>query len=113
MYVYTTEYINAHYIFHNFPGLIVGVDEILVPPELTEEEILRALGNVPRIVVGILERWSDTLRVMNHWFPWIDFSRDKNRFLRVIVTLCLLLTGIPYTVSCRILIYDYFGMLRT
>ena len=46
MYVYTTEYINAHYIFHNFPGLIVGEDEILVPPELTGEEILRALGNV-------------------------------------------------------------------
>jgi hypothetical protein len=79
MYVYTTEYINAHFIFHNFPGLIVGEDEILVPPELTEEEILRALGNVPRIVVGILERWSDTVRVMNHWFPWIDFSRDKDR----------------------------------
>ena len=57
----------------------MGEDEIVVPPELTEEEVLRALGNVPRIVVGILERWGDTLRVMNHWFPWIDFSRDKNR----------------------------------
>lgn len=59
----------------------MGEDEILIPPELTEEEILRALDNVPRTVVGILERWGDTLRVMNHWFPWIDFSRDKNRLV--------------------------------
>lgn len=52
---------------------------ILLPAELTEEQIQAALSNVQHAVVGILERWSDSIRVMNHWFPWIDFSSDPNK----------------------------------
>ena len=37
-------------------GLVMGEDEVLVPPELTDEQVLRALENVQHAVVGILER---------------------------------------------------------
>ena len=60
-------------------GLIAGVDEVRVPPPLTEEETRRALGNLDHCVVGVLERWEETKAVMEYWFPWLDFSVDSHR----------------------------------
>lgn len=61
-------------------GLIVGVDEVQVPPTITEAVTAEALANVQKCVVGILERWNETKTVMKHWFPWIDLvKRDADR----------------------------------
>lgn len=66
--------------------------EISVPPELTYKETQRALENSKQCVIGILERWDDTIRVINHWFPWISFDNKfdlqlnrgsaSNRYIR-------------------------------
>jgi hypothetical protein len=50
---------------------------VSVPPELTTVEVNRALSNSKQCVVGVLEQWEDTIRMINHWFPWIDF---ENKF---------------------------------
>ena len=60
-------------------GLIAGVDDIRVPPPVTEEETQRALGNVNHCVVGLLERWEETKAMLEFWFPWLDFSVDSYR----------------------------------
>lgn len=60
-------------------GLIVGVDEIIIPPPLSDEAISSALNNVEKCVVGILERWDETKEVLGYWFPWMDFSEKSNR----------------------------------
>jgi hypothetical protein len=66
--------------------------EIAVPPELTQDETRRALENSKHCVIGVLERWEDTVRVINHWFPWIFFDNkfglqlnrgsSSNRYIR-------------------------------
>lgn len=42
-----------------------------IPPRITEKETSMAVRRMQRCVVGLLENWSDTLRVLDHWFPWI------------------------------------------
>lgn len=29
-----------------------------------------------RLVVGLQDRWSDTLQVLSHWFPWIEYDEE-------------------------------------
>ena len=60
-------------------GLVAGVDDIHVPPPVTETETLRALTNVEHCVVGLLERWEETKAMLEFWFPWLDFSVDSHR----------------------------------
>jgi hypothetical protein len=38
-----------------------------------------AVSNMKQCVVGILERWDETIDVINHWFPWIDFTSNPTR----------------------------------
>lgn len=52
---------------------------IPIPPPLGETELQTALRNVRTCVVGLLERWSESQLVFNAWFPWIDFSKDRER----------------------------------
>jgi hypothetical protein len=60
-------------------GRIVGTDDIRIPDALSMEAQQRALQNVEMCVVGLIERWDDTLSVVEHWFPWISFEKDKQR----------------------------------
>jgi hypothetical protein len=60
-------------------GLIVGVDEIIIPPTLSDEAINTALNNVEQCVVGILEKWEETKEVLSFWFPWMDFTEQSDR----------------------------------
>eukprot|EP01032_Pedospumella_encystans_P013123 gene13123-15128_t len=39
----------------------------------------RAVENLHQCVVGIQEHWNDTLRVLDHWLPWIDFAAYPNQ----------------------------------
>ena len=50
-----------------------------VPAALTERDTQEAISRLQYTIVGILERWNDTVKVINHWFPWIDFTNDFNR----------------------------------
>lgn len=37
-------------------------------------DLEEAKRNLDRCVVGFLGDWDNTLRVLNHWFPWIQTS---------------------------------------
>jgi hypothetical protein len=56
-------------------------DELPVELTLLEEEA--ALANVEHCVVGLQEDWTNTMRVLEHWFPWIDTSVDSDQKLYV------------------------------
>eukprot|EP01041_Mallomonas_annulata_P011968 gene11968-25071_t len=51
-------------------------DELPRPHPLTETTINKALSNIDKSVIGLLENWKDTVRVLKFWFPWLDVSRD-------------------------------------
>jgi len=58
-------------------GLPVG--PLTVPPAIPPELYPQAIQNLRQCVVGMQEQWNDTLRVLDHWYPWIDFSVDPAR----------------------------------
>jgi hypothetical protein len=31
------------------------------------------------VVVGILERWTESKEVIKFWFPWMDFAQDPDK----------------------------------
>eukprot|EP01038_Epipyxis_sp_PR26KG_P007909 gene7909-10736_t len=62
-------------------GLIMGVDELVIPPPLDNKFTEIAINNTKHCVIGVLERWDETIEVINHWFPWIDFTKDRNKRL--------------------------------
>ena len=45
-----------------------------------------SITNMNHCVVGILERWTDTKRVMNKWFPWINVDIDMPKMFKSNVT---------------------------
>ena len=53
-------------------GLPVG--DLLIPPMISESLYPTALNNVQQCVVGMQEDWDNTMRVLDHWFPWIDYT---------------------------------------
>jgi hypothetical protein len=57
-----------------------GLTDLSLPPPLSRDAEDRAIEqNLPRCAVGILEQWAETKRVLRHWFPWLDFSRETHR----------------------------------
>jgi len=62
-------------------GLIVSSpsEPVTIPPPLSAAATSRALRNIDSCVVGLLERWTDTKRVMKFWFPWMDLGRDRKK----------------------------------
>jgi hypothetical protein len=60
--------------FKKTTGLILGVDALRIPQALTGAETQAALDNAAQCVIGLQERWSDSKRVMKHWFPWINLD---------------------------------------
>lgn len=59
-------------------GRAVG-KSVMLPPDIPPSLYPRALRNIQQCVVGLQDRWTDTLQVLDTWFPWIDFSTDPYR----------------------------------
>jgi hypothetical protein len=52
-------------------------DIVVMPrlsPPLTAQASAAALRNIEHCVVGLLERLSESRKVVAHWFPWLDFG---------------------------------------
>lgn len=47
-----------------------------LPTRLNEEEIKKAIENSKSCIVGITERWDDTVKVIRSWFPWIEIVKE-------------------------------------
>lgn len=62
----------------------IPVSDVILPQPLTEIDTKLALSNCEQCVVGLLEDWENTERVMQFWFPWMDLSEYKalNHFAR-------------------------------
>lgn len=61
-------------------GVIVDLStEVKLPAPLNDEDEKRALKNLDYCVVGLVEMWKDSQRVIEHFFPWIDFQNDHTR----------------------------------
>jgi hypothetical protein len=60
------------------------LSDVILPEPLTEVDITTALANCELCVVGLLEEWEATERVMQFWFPWMDLSEYTalNKFAR-------------------------------
>lgn len=52
---------------------------IAIPPEIPVSLYPRAHANLRQCVVGLQEQWNQTLQVLDHWFPWLDFSENPGR----------------------------------
>ena len=50
-----------------------------IPPEISPRLYPTAVANLRQCVIGLQDRWNDTLRVLDHWLPWVDFSQDPGR----------------------------------
>eukprot|EP01039_Chlorochromonas_danica_P010587 gene10590-11733_t len=46
---------------------------------INESDYPLALNRLDHVVVGIQEQWEESVRVINHFFPWINFAGDFNR----------------------------------
>ena len=44
---------------------------------ITTDTVRKALENVKHCVVGVLEDWENTRRIINFWSPWIDAGINK------------------------------------
>ncbi len=59
--------------------LVSDSEALIVPPGMTPEDAELAQANVDSCVIGLQDRWKDTLEIVNHWFPWIHTKRDPDR----------------------------------
>ena len=73
--------VTTGYIVENFDPLNnnQGASEMKLPPPLNEMQINTAMKNIDYCVVGILEKWNETKKIIEYWFPWIQFNNDTNR----------------------------------
>lgn len=55
------------------------VGPIAIPPEIPAALYPRARTNLRQCVVGLQEQWNQTLQVLDHWFPWLDYSDNPTR----------------------------------
>jgi hypothetical protein len=54
-------------------------EAISLPPEIPTALYPQARQNIQQCVIGLQERWKETLQVLDHWFPWMDYSEDPTR----------------------------------
>jgi hypothetical protein len=52
---------------------------ISIPPPLEQSDIDLALKNSEKCVVGLQEDWQGTLRILQHWFPWVRQTSKEKR----------------------------------
>ena len=62
----------------NTTGSFLG-NTLVIPGGPTPAEVAIAVTNADKCVIGLLERWPETKKVMNEWFPWIDMSHNSDR----------------------------------
>lgn len=55
-------------------GLPATSEIIQIPPALTTQQIEDALNRLRRCIVGLAEDWMTSVKMINFWFPWIDFG---------------------------------------
>lgn len=55
-------------------------DTVKMRPQILDvnETLKISINNMNQCVVGIVEQWSDTKRVINEWFPWIDIEGTES-----------------------------------
>lgn len=49
------------------------------PGDLSERKHAEAQQNVDKCVVGILEEWEESKKMMKHWFPWMTIAIPSER----------------------------------
>ena len=50
----------------------------LQPSPLPPDAFQKAKINTEKCVVGVFEEWDESMRVIQHWFPWIKITnREK------------------------------------
>lgn len=49
---------------------------LALPTQLTEVDALQAIENTKKCVIGMTDRWSETLTLISSWFPWIHISEE-------------------------------------
>jgi hypothetical protein len=49
----------------------------------TDDDIRISLENMSKCVVGIYERWSETITVLKHFFPWFQILPSKKNIQRM------------------------------
>jgi hypothetical protein len=59
-----------------------SIYEATLPEDLTEWEEEFALTNIESCVVGLQDDWTNTKRILNHWFPWVLTKFDKESLLK-------------------------------
>jgi hypothetical protein len=42
-------------------------------------DVDEALRRLNQVVVGLQDRWDDTLQVLSHWFPWIEYDEEHRQ----------------------------------
>ncbi len=50
-----------------------------IPPAISAEQTQLAIERVRKSVVGVLERWNETLVAVKHWFPWIQINEEGDK----------------------------------
>eukprot|EP01041_Mallomonas_annulata_P002467 gene2467-4787_t len=53
--------------------------QLPIPPPLPSYAIPVALNNIEKCVVGLLEKWELTKRMLKFWYPWMDLHRDRKK----------------------------------
>ena len=49
------------------------------PEELTEADVISALDNVDQCVVGLVEEWALSKKIISYYFPWLQFGDQPDR----------------------------------
>ena len=60
-------------------GRSADTNDIVEVEPVQPQQYAVAAARLGQCVVGLLDRWNDTLAVLNHWFPWIDTTNDPYR----------------------------------
>ena len=59
------------------------VASIPSPEPLTSNDINTATKNIAKCVIGLVEDFENTKKVMNHWYPWINIDKEKKAMMNV------------------------------
>jgi hypothetical protein len=57
------------------------VASIPSPEPLTSNDIYTATKNIAKCVIGLVEDFENTKKVMNHWYPWITINKEKKAMM--------------------------------
>ena len=61
-------------------GLVNPTVALSLPPRFTAADIQEAKRRLRHCVVGLTERWSETIEILEYWFPWMGKIEKTARF---------------------------------